>query len=182
MSTFLDAVYDQSRSLKDYLREQDQISFASEVDNQSRKALLLSAASYFENKLTDILLQHMKYVTNQNTMIISFVKSKAISRQYHTYFKWDEVHANQFWGLFGEDFKKEMKELVRNDRELDKAVRAFLEIGNERNKLVHSNFAIYTLEKTLEEIYNLSKTGEKFLDFLEQRFPCTPAGTDQTSE
>ncbi|MBP1157668.1 MULTISPECIES: HEPN domain-containing protein [unclassified Paenibacillus] len=176
MSTFIDVVYNESKAIKDFLKEQDQISFLSEVDDQSRKSLLLSAASYFESRLTDILLNHLKHITNQNPMIVSFVKNKAISRQYHTYFKWDDVNANQFWGLFGNDFKNEMKELIRNNPKIDEAVKAFLEIGNERNKLVHGNFAIYKLEKTLEEIYSLSKVAELFLEFLEHRFPCQPQG------
>ncbi len=171
MKTLIDVMFEGSQELKGYLQSQDQISFLNDVDDQSRKALLLSAASYFEQKITELLNEHIRYVTTQNTLVISFVKNKAISRQYHTFFKWDDTNANQFWGLFGTDFKNEMKELLRRNTELDESVKAFLELGNERNKLVHGNFASFSLEKTSEEIYALYKKAVSFIDFLEKRFP-----------
>jgi hypothetical protein len=46
-------------------------------------------------------------------------------------------------------------------------VRAFLEVGSERNKLLHQDYATFPLEKTLEEIYAPYRSA---LDFVE----CLP--------
>ena len=58
-----------------------------------------------------------------------------------------------------------MVEQVKTE-EMQKSVRAFLELGNERNKLVHQNYATFSMEKTLEEIYELYKSASRFVDIL----------------
>jgi hypothetical protein len=46
------------------------------------------------------------------------------------------------------------------------SVRAFLELGNERNRLVHQNYATFPMEKTLDEIYALYQNAVMFVDAL----------------
>ena len=41
-----------------------------------------------------------------------------------------------------------MKARVKAEAQLDESIRAFLEIGRERNRLVHQNYGMFTLEKT----------------------------------
>ena len=62
---------------------------------------------------------------------------------YHTWFKWDDTNANQFFGLFGSEFKLAMNNRVKESEELRTSIRAFLEIGNERNRLVHQDYVVY---------------------------------------
>jgi hypothetical protein len=59
---------------------------------------------------------------------------------------------------------------VKEDIDLDSAIKSFLELGNERNKLVHQNFADCTIEKTAEEVYKLYQQATLFIDFLERQF------------
>ena len=59
-----------------------------------------------------------------------------------------------------------MREEVRQSEELQLAVRAFLEVGNERNKLVHQDYASFPLEKTLDEIYDLYHRALAFVEKL----------------
>ena len=57
-----------------------------------------------------------------------------------------------------------MKKKVEDDEELSDAIRAFLEIGNDRNRLVHQDFGSFFLEKTAEEIYSRYRSAIKFVD------------------
>lgn len=102
--------------------------------------------------------------------ITAIVKQKAIDRQYHTYFNWDENNVNKFFSLFGSTFKEKRKQDVKNNPDLQSAIKSFIELGGERNKLVHQNFADYTIEKTAEEVYELYHQATIFIDFLDSQF------------
>lgn len=131
-----------------------------------RKALVLASASYFEYRVSSCVLDFVHECAKGNDLVVGFVKNKAISRQYHTWFKWDDSNANQFFGLFGSAFKQAMTERVKTSEELRVSICAFLEVGNERNKLVHQDFASFALEKTLDEIYALYLQSLLFVDGL----------------
>lgn len=59
-----------------------------------------------------------------------------------------------------------MIQKVKADNKLDESIKAFLEIGNERNKMVHQNFAEIIIDKTAEEIYKLYQTALYFIDTM----------------
>jgi hypothetical protein len=94
------------------------------------------------------------------------VKNKAVSRQYHTWFSWEKRNANQFFGLFGDEFRRPMVAKIDASPEMQKSIQAFLELGNERNKLVHQNYVGFPMEKTLNEIYQLHRDACLFVDGL----------------
>jgi hypothetical protein len=96
----------------------------------------------------------------------SFVRKKAISRQYHTLFSWDTPNANQFFGYFGDEFRIGMSQKIQTSDKLLESIRAFMEIGRERNRLVHQDYATFPLEKTLDEIYALYQKGLYFVEIL----------------
>ena len=48
-----------------------------------------------------------------------------------------------------------MRAQVREDEKLATGVKAFLELGDIRNSLVHQEFGPFPLEKTVAEIYSL---------------------------
>jgi len=147
------------------LQVKEEWSLFSSTSDNFRKVLLLAAASYFEDAVCGCVLTHVRE-QGKSLLIESLVRNKAISRQYHTWFVWDGNNANQFFGLFGQDFKNQMSERVNNSAELKSSIKAFLEIGNERNRLVHGNFASFPMEKTLVEIYELYKTALAFVQML----------------
>lgn len=125
------------------------------ADENFRKSLLLAAASYFERRMTETVLSFVEEPTNPNVLVAALVRNKAVSRQYRTWFQWETGNANSFFGLFGSDFRVFMKRRVKDDDRLDDSVRAFLELGRERNRLVHGDFGTFTLEKTTKEIHAL---------------------------
>jgi len=173
--TPVDILNEEYRSIVNFLIENSQPSLSSDTNKYFKKIILLSSASYFEHKIQDALIDFVSKETNYNVKAINFFKKKAIGMQYHTYFSWGEKdnpdkpgkNANTFFALFGEEFKKKIEDELKNNEDLQKSVRAFLELGHLRNILVHSNFAAYNLEnKTAEEIFDLYKNGVPFIEYI----------------
>lgn len=163
--TPVDRLYNES-TLAIHALGNSEPSLAIAAGDNFRKALVLAAASYFEHRVSTCVLEFVRERTNGSNLVMAFVKNKAISRQYHTWFKWEDTNANQFFGLFGSEFKQMMLERVKASDDLRASIRAFLEVGNERNKLVHQDFASFALEKTLDEIYDLYRQALLFVDEL----------------
>ena len=135
------------------------------------KSLLLAAASYFEERVKSHILDFAGRSQGNNELILEFIRKKAIEFQYHTFFEWkdgkkDGKNANKFFGLFGDDFRQEMVRYVREDSEYANAIRVFLHIGNQRNLLVHQNYAQFSLDSTPEEIYASYKVALQFVDSI----------------
>lgn len=165
-TTIIDTLYTEHVGLVNHLLEAGELSLLNNVDAGFRKALLLSAASYFEVQVRDSLLAFMHEKTAGNEVAVAFVKNKAIERQYHSYFNWSDKNANQFFGMFGPAFKARMELLVQSNQELDAAIKAFLELGNLRNRLVHRDYATFPMDKTVDEIYKLYKSALGFVEAL----------------
>lgn len=164
--TIVDRLYHDFDELSKLLKASNEISLISSAEENFKKSLLLSAASYFEKKLSDCVIDFTCEVAGEQHIITSLIKNKAIKRQYHTWFKWEEKNANAFFGLFGPDFSQLAKDTVKTNSDLDNAIRAFLELGNDRNRLVHQDFGNFTLEKTTLEIYELYKSAMLFLEWI----------------
>ena len=150
---------------------------SSDVNKHFKKVILLSAASYFEHRVQEILINFIAHKTNGDIPVLNFFKKKAIGMQYHTYFSWGEKNrpdkpgksANSFFALFGEDFKKDAVRKIKESPELTNSMQAFLEIGHLRNILVHSNFAAYEFNnKTTDGVVELYKDGIDFVAFIEE--------------
>lgn len=170
MSTPIQKLIDNYYELYDLLVKQGEISQSIQVNEHYRKILLLSCASYYEKQITQIIKDFVMLKT-EDERIISFVNNKAINRQYHTYFQWDQANnINQFLGLFGAEFKKTISEEIKSSDELSKQISSFLEIGAERNKMVHQNFLEYQLEKTFDEIVKLHKEALNFINYIKSKF------------
>ena len=170
--TIVDRLYTEYITLKDYLITSGEISFQNTADEIFRKNLLLTAASYFERRICESLEQWVCDTSGTNQLLVAFVKNRAITRQYHTLFDWDAKNANSFFGCFGGSFRTTMAAKIQSDSSLGEAIKAFIEIGGERNRLVHQDFGSYTLEKTAEEIYTLYNTALIFVNGLHEHLKC----------
>ncbi|HEX7638619.1 MAG TPA: HEPN domain-containing protein [Burkholderiaceae bacterium] len=172
--TPVDRLYQEAQDVIAALGTSEPSLVVSASDN-FRKALLMAAASYFEHRITSCVAEFVQEKAAGSTLVVAFVKNKAIARQYHTYFKWDAANANQFFGLFGAEFGAMMQARVRESDELRDAVRAFLEVGNERNKLVHQDYATFALEKNLDEVYASFQVALRFVNSLANHLRDCPA-------
>jgi hypothetical protein len=163
--SIIDQQFSNGNALIEYLHGRNEITLAGQAETNFSKNILLSAASYFEKEISDTVIEFAKVHSNNDDLIISIIKIKAVKRQYHTYFEWDKAsNANSFFALFGEDFKTRMSRKVKEDSALDDSIKSFLQLGQERNKLVHQNFAEIVLDKTAEEIYKLYKSSLYFIE------------------
>jgi hypothetical protein len=57
-----------------------------------------------------------------------------------------------------------VKAVVNSSPDLGKSVRAFLELGQQRNRLVDEDFASFALEKTSDEIFAPYTEAVPFID------------------
>jgi hypothetical protein len=164
--TVVDRFYRDFHELMLYLDKGGELSLRNVVESSFRKDLLLVAASYFEWVISHNLIEFVRQSSNSNLAVLEFVKNKAISRQYHSLFDWDRNNATKFYSLFGEGFRDFMRSELDLDNGLEKSVKAFMEIGRERNRLVHQDFGSFALEKTATEIYELYKTAVPFVECI----------------
>jgi hypothetical protein len=156
-------VYNDHIQILEYLRAQGELSFANSVESALPKVLLLASASHLEHELQALVLDYFREVTNHRDCAVLFVKNKAVSRQYHTYFDWDRGNASKFFALFGENFKAAMGALLKDDSELAQAIKDFVNLGSLRNQLVHQNYASFTMESTADEIWKMYESALKFI-------------------
>lgn len=168
MTNAIDRIYSDSKDLYDFLMESNQISLASSIQDIYRKSLLLSIASYFETQLSSVVLDYAKEVAGEGHIIVLLVKSKAVTRQYHSWFDWNSKNANSFFALFGEDFKAYAINSIKNNLELEQSIKDFLNLGADRNRLVHQDYANFPLEKTSEEIYRSYQSACYFVVWFTQ--------------
>lgn len=175
--TIIDKTYEDTACLLQYLSENNEISLLTTVDDSFRKTLVLSAASLFERQISDALHNYCAQKSGSDACVLALVRMKAIKRQYHTYFDWEERRAGTFFRLLGDVIGERVKAASR-DEPLKSSLDAFLELGSLRNNLVHENFAGYAFEKTNEEVYALYQKASVFVNrILEELTPNESAVT-----
>ena len=171
MSTnVVERLHDDFHDLRDFLMDpkadKKGLALLSVVDENFPKTLLLAVASHFEHLMKTAVEEFVRDVTDDDYRLVSLINGKVIERQYHTWFDWKANNANRFFGMFGDLFKKHAEKTVKEDDRLDAAIRAFLEIGNARNKLIHEDFAAFELNKTSAEIYQLYERASFFVEWF----------------
>jgi hypothetical protein len=167
----VNSIYNDFNELYEYLRDNNQISFVSFIDENIKKTLILASASYFEKHIIEEIIEYSKK-TKTPSSIIEFIWRKGLTRQYHTLFDWDSNNVNRFFRFFGNDFFKFISSELKNNPDFEESILAFLEIGRERNRMVHDDFGTYNIQKTAAEIINLhqkaSNFSSKFFIYLEK--------------
>ena len=151
-----------AKAIISVLERGNEVSLANSAADHFRKSLLLACASYFERVFCDLLVEFTTKKSGGDEKLTSIVRTRVVSRSYHQWFVWDAKNANSFYSMFGPDFKQVLEYRHLTDDVFKKSVRAFLEIGNERNKLVHQNYATFQMNKTIDEIYSLYTVAHLF--------------------
>ena len=159
---------DEHRRLMEHVRTTGDISLQSRVEAHFAKTLWLSAASFFEYRITTDVEQIFMEATNGSHALVAFVHDKAIARGYSSWFNWDDSrpNANKLFRSFGPDFSETMKDKIRNDKteKLQKSISDFIELGRIRNDLVHRDFVTYNLDKTVDEVFALYESAIVFVN------------------
>ena len=165
MTTVVHSFFKDNQELKSVLEHSNEISLLQTAEDSLRKSLALAAGSYFEHEISTLLLQFATSKSNGCPELVEFIKNKALNRQYHSLFAWDARNANSFFGLFGEKFRNQAKEDVKNSQNLNDSIKSFLELGELRNMVVHQNFASFATDKTSDEIFSSFVNALVFLEF-----------------
>jgi len=162
--------YERQSGLIEHLLETKELSLAQDAEQMLQKNLPLAAASYLEERVCALLLAFVDARTGNCTELRSLVEVKAVKRQYHTLFDWDQTNGvNKFLSLFGSAFKITVAAEISADAELTRSARDFIEIGSLRNKIVHQNYATFVVDKSAAEIFKLFEGAVKFVGFLATR-------------
>ena len=169
MNTVVDRMHQEFREVVGLLGNAE-VSLRLTAEENFRKVLLLAAASLFEKLIQEQIVDLVKECSAETDLVTELVRRKAIERQFHTYFVWDGRNANVFFGLFGEDFKRYMTLIVQANSEFRDAIVAFLELGNDRNRLVHQDFGTFALEKTSDEVFALYLNAARFVESMPAHF------------
>lgn len=148
------------------LESNGEISLSVDYNSIFTKTLIMTISTAFEEKIR--ILIHSFLNTSQNIMLEEFINIKALKRQYHALFEWEERNANKFFSLFGSEFKKFMVSKVKSNPELDMSIIAFLELGNERNKLAHLNYYLTPIDLTPEEVLEKYNKANSFINSLNE--------------
>lgn len=165
-ATPVDELHREFAELLTFLDERGEVSLRSTVDGNFRKTLLLAAASHFERRLTEGVVVFVNEVTSSDHVVSWLVRKRVVERRYHDWFDWDATNANRFFSMFGASFGRYMRHRVDQDDEMASSIKAFMEIGYDRNRMVHQDFGSFFLEKTSEEIYERYQLGTRFVEWF----------------
>lgn len=159
-------LHDEFSSLQRFLNENGAPQHLSAIEDVFPKTMLLAAASYFESRLSEEVERIAVDATTDDHVLVWLVRRGATNRQYHTWFDWKARNANRFFQLFGDGFKARAEESVNSNDRLKQSVADFLEIGRERNSLVHDNFGDFALDKTADDVVALYNSAKVFVDWF----------------
>lgn len=167
MSNIVDEFYLNYEELLKQIQVSD-ISLRNWAHENFRRVLVLLMANYLENEIRTNLKNFSRQKSGSD-LVSSFIE-KSMERQYYTYFDWESGNANRFFAFFGDAFKQEVSKEIRTNAELDEGIKAFLEIGNTRNILMHERLhAVDIGNKTAEEFYNSFKKALLFVEYLRMK-------------
>ena len=163
--TAVDKMYEEFTRLDELLTGND-LSLGLSMKQHFSKTLLLAAASHFEARLTETVRDFSEAsLISRDHPLVGFVE-QATARDYYRWFDWKGRNARSFFGLFGAKFAARAKEIVDDNTELGESIQAFLVIGRERNRLVHGDFARFSMNDTADQIYRRYSIARTFVDWV----------------
>lgn len=163
--TAVDKMYEEFTRL-DVLLTGNDLSLGLSMKQHFSKTLLLAAASHFEARLTETVRDFSEAsLISRDHPLVGFVE-QATARDYYRWFDWKGRNARSFFGLFGAKFAARAKEIVDDNTELGESIQAFLAIGRERNRLVHGDFARFSMNDTADQIYRRYSIARTFVDWV----------------
>ncbi|MCM1960053.1 MULTISPECIES: HEPN domain-containing protein [Acinetobacter] len=141
----------------------DLASFYSGYNNLYTKSFVIACSNSFEKKWLDFL---PNFLSGNNPLTKSFIKTQAVDRKFHTMFDWKNKSAGPFYGAFGESFKKYIADQIKSDSNLKLKQDAFLELGQLRNLIVHEGIHNYSLQREIQSIYKLFEDSLEYSVFI----------------
>jgi hypothetical protein len=172
---FVEAFYRTHVELGQYLIDAREVSYATDFNTSFRRSLVLAIASFFEHEVTAVMREIPVQHAEGCDIIASLLERQVIRRKYHTFFDWDDLKPMPFFALFGDAYKTMAQTRVKADAEVGAAMRAFLELGQIRNRLVHGNFVAFDIDKTPDELIGQFRIAQKFIAFMKETLLAKPS-------
>lgn len=160
------SLIDDHEAIRSYLLQDGQVSFAATLETSIPKVALLSAASWIEDRVQQLVLELFEESMPDAPHRVAFVRAAGVERRYHTWFAWKTANANAFFSLFGPDFKNFCTTQAKASPTLESDIAAFMELGRLRNTMVHENFAAFGLNKSIAEVDTLFQAALRFVEAL----------------
>lgn len=165
MITTVDEAYNHYKSLINTETVLNNLSLRNIIEEIFRKTLLLFAASLFEDQIKSSIIMASEQSLDDDKLI-NFIKRKAIERQYHTYFDWKVSNINYFASHFGVEFRNSLRIDIDNNEGMSIGEAAFMYIGSERNKMLHSNLITYSLDDSVDDVYSKYINASRFVEYV----------------
>jgi hypothetical protein len=165
-TTIVDSIYREYQEVHNYLSASGEISHAQVVMDAFRRNLVVSAASLFEQLIKDAIMDFSNHRTGDDPAIACLVRIALVERGFHQMFSWKDSSPNSFFAYFGDPLGSSMRKTCSDNPELKLAAKRFLELGELRNSMVHSNFAMFSFENTPEEAFAKYRQAKIFVDYV----------------
>lgn len=167
----VESLYEDFKRAEASLLAAGEISALNTLSVVFKNNLVLTSASNSERMLTAFFED---LLANQGLMphLALFCKKSAFDQRYHTFFDWKcaesespEKGVEGFVSKFGQQFKAEHKKQIIDSPSLRQGAASFIQIGHQRNEMVHTGFTNYTNEKTNAEIIEHHRAAIRYLKF-----------------
>ena len=162
--TIVEIRFAEYKALLKVLYDGNEISMANSAEEDFRKVLTVSAASYFEKLIVHTLNEIAGSVSDRR--MGEALKNTTFRREkFSSLFTWGESNVGGFVKIFGQQFKEHFLKTLA-EPSLKDGMRAFLKLGEQRNYLVHNDFASSTTDQTLDEVFMQYPSARQFVDHL----------------
>lgn len=149
------------------LSERKDLSSYLDVTQLLAKSVLLSCASFYEDEVVRIV----RGVLDSGGLSISvrsWLNSVAIDGQFYKWFDFRGAkNTNNFHAKFGPDFRDKMRTVLDAKDRRKTAERDFLELCKKRNECVHRNYAAYSLDLTIHDIYRKHQSAMSYIRIVD---------------
>jgi hypothetical protein len=156
-------IYDSCTVELQALNERKDLSSYIDVSQLLGKSILLACASFYEYEVVR-LVRGVLDNGNHPTGVRNWLCRVAVDGQFYKWFNFRGArNTNDFLAMLGPEFKDNMRRLLDAKDSRKKAERDFLDLCQRRNECVHHNYAAYSLDLTLQEIYKKHKSAMSYL-------------------
>ena len=158
---------DDANKIRQGLLSSSELSLAVTFEGMMQKYFALSVSSSFEHRIVKAILRYAEFHSDEKRYNFNLIRAKAVKRQYHTYFNWEQKNANSFFSLFGQECRETYINEKKRSEDLRSGEVSFLELGYLRNQLVHGDFVTYPFPLTLDEIKSKYDSANVLVRYIE---------------
>lgn len=165
----VERIHEDLKAIGQIVNASKDVSAISGFGEHSSKTLLLAGASYFERRIISSIGDHINAVT-ESRVLRHFTFHQAVERKFFSLFDFNggPKNINAFFKKFGPEYSKWAKTDVAARKDIDQL--AFLNFCSLRNSLVHNNYATYSINKTLDEVWGEFRKAEMLVSWIENSF------------